>query len=145
MATIGESGPTRPVWPPNLDRHVVYARPSDHRDLEDDRVAGLDPYGVVAGDDVELTRQDRLRKLGQVERRGLPMGAPPEPRGDEDHAGTFNRECFGGVTRPESLRDGAEVGGYLRNVNVIPARRADAVPSVRTTARGIVVPLTPDG
>jgi len=145
LGLIGESGPTRVVWPPNLDRHVVYTRPTDHRDFENNRVAGLDPYGVVAGDYVELPRQDRLRQLGQVERRGLPTGAPPEPRGDGDHAGTFNQECFRGVTRPESLSDGAEVGGYLRNLNVISPRSAAAVPSVRATAWGTVVPLTPDG
>lgn len=124
---------------------MVYPKLPDHRDLEDDRVAGLDPYGVVFGHDVELARQDRLRELGQVESGGLPTCPPSESQGDRDHVGTIDQECFWNVTRPQSFGDGAEVGGYPRNVNVISATAPTAVPSVRAAARGAVVPLTPAG
>lgn len=145
LTSVGKTGPTLTMRPPNLDRHVVDAKLPDHRDLEHDWIARLDPYGVVARDDVEFAREDRLGQLGQVERCGLPTGAPPEPRGDGDHGGTFRRECFRGVTRAESLSDGAELGGYLRNVNVIIHPALAALPSVRAAARGIVVQLTPAG
>jgi hypothetical protein len=145
LTSTGKSGPTMTVWPSDLDKHVVHAKLPDHRDLEDDRVAGLDPYGVVSDDDVELARQNRLGELGQVESGGLPTCAPSEPRGDGDHGGTIDQECFLNVTRLESFCDGAEVGGYPRNVNVISATAPTAVPSVRAATRGAVVPLTPAG
>ena len=131
------------VRPSNLDRHVVHSKPPDDRDLEHHRVPGMDSCGVVSGDDIEFTGQDPLGQLGQVERGRLSRGAPPEPRGNGDHGRTFNRKCFRDVTRPESLGDGAEVGGYLRNLNVMLPRAPAALPSDRAAAREAVVRLTP--
>jgi hypothetical protein len=116
-----------------------------HRDLEHDRIPGLDPQAIVARDALELAGQEPLSQLGEVKGCGLPTGTPPEPRGDGNHGHTFDRECFRDVTRHESLRDGAEVGGYPSNLNVIPPGRWAALPSWRAAAPGAVVPLTPAG
>jgi hypothetical protein len=86
------------VRPPNLDGHVDTPRSPDHSDLEQDRIAGLDLDSVVVADNVEFAGQNCLRQLEEVERRGLPPGTPPEPRGDGDHSGNLNRKCFRDVT-----------------------------------------------
>ena len=146
LPLLGESAPlSLAVRPPNLDGHLVPPQSPDDRDVEHDRIARLDSDRVVAADNVEFAGQNGLRQLGEVERRGLPPGTPPEPRGDGDHGGKLNRKCFQDVTRQESLGNGAEVGGYLRNLNVMLATRLAALRSNRAAARGAVVPLTPAG
>jgi hypothetical protein len=120
--------PTVTARPSNLNGHVVHSKFSSDRDLEREDVAGLDSHGVVSGDDIELARQERLGKPGQAERRGVPANAPPEPGGDGEHGGTLPPKCCRPVTRPERLGDGAEVGGYPRNLNVILARSPAALP-----------------
>ena len=46
--------------PSNLDRDVVHLELPDHRDLQHDGIAGVDPDAVVAGDRIELAGEDRL-------------------------------------------------------------------------------------
>ena len=125
-----ESGSRIPTTrPPDANGDVIHAGPLDDQDLEHEEVGGPNRDRVVSGDGVELTGENPLGKLGQVESRSVPAGPAPEPRGDGDHGGTFAGECCLMVTRPESLGDGAEVGGYLRNVNVITTGSPSALPS----------------
>jgi hypothetical protein len=98
-------------------------------DLEHQEIGGPDRDGLVPREDAELTHQDALSELREMEGRGVAAGWAPEAGRDRRHEPTFNPVYCLTITLFKRLGDGGQHGGYPRYENVMEAASSAAVPS----------------